>query len=141
MRDAGFGPCPEGEDFGPEGEASLDLLADLATNLAEVHRAWRDMDKIGEANKLMEARVADMIQDERKDEERKDEERKDKVVYQPRDMKFGLDHVFRLADAVLPGELVPPFACPGLLGDTVVLFISDEELAGQPALILFYPED
>ena len=124
------------------------------------------MDKIGEANKPMSARVEDMIRDERKrkdeerkdeerkDEEQKDEERKDKVVYQLRDvgaidtgafiksdMKFGLDRVFRLADAVLPGELVPPFACPGLLGDTVVLFISDEELAGQPALILFYPED
>ena len=96
------------------------------------------MDKIGEANKPMEARVADMIQDERK---RKDEKQKDVVVYKPRDvgaidtsafiksdMNYGLDRVFRLADALLPGELVPPFACPGLLGDTVELFTS-----GSPA--------
>jgi hypothetical protein len=41
------------------------------------------MDKIGEANKPMEARVADMMEDERK---KKDEKRKDVVVYQPRDV-------------------------------------------------------
>ena len=111
------------------------------------------MDKIGEAIKPMEACVADMMQDERKrkDKKQKDEERKDKVAYKPRDvgaidtgafiksdMKFGLDRVFRLADAVLPGKLVSPFACPVLLGDTVELFTS-ERLADLHAL--FYPED
>jgi hypothetical protein len=55
-------------------------------------------------------------------------------------MKLGVDRMFQLADAVVPGEVVPPFACPGLLDDTMVIFTSGE-LAGQPALILFYPGD
>ena len=68
------------------------------------------MDKIGEANKPMEARVSDLLEVERR---KKDDSEKSVVVYQPKDvdiidtsafietkMQYGLDFVFRLSDSV-----------------------------------------
>ena len=68
------------------------------------------MDKIGEANKPMEARVSDLLEVERR---KKDDNEKSVVVYQPKDvdiidtsafietkMQYGLDFVFRLSDSV-----------------------------------------
>ena len=69
------------------------------------------MDKIGEANKPMEARVSDLLEVERR---KKDDNEKSVVVYQPKDvdiidtsafietkMEYGLDFVFRLSNSVL----------------------------------------
>ena len=69
------------------------------------------MDKIGEANKPMEARVSDLLEVERR---KKDDDEKTVVVYQPKDvdiidtsafietkMQYGLDFVFRLSNSVL----------------------------------------
>ena len=69
------------------------------------------MDKIGEANKPMEARVSDLLEVERR---KKDDNEKSVVVYQPKDvdildtsafietkMLYGLDFVFRLSNSVL----------------------------------------
>ena len=69
------------------------------------------MDKIGEANKPMEARVSDLLEEERR---KKDDDEKTVVVYQPKDvdiidtsafietkMEYGLDFVFRLSNSVL----------------------------------------
>ena len=69
------------------------------------------MDKIGEANKPMEARVSDLLEVERR---KKDDSEKSVVVFQPKDvdiidtstfietkMDYGLDFVFRLSNSVL----------------------------------------
>merc|ERR550517_1230052 len=108
------------------------------------------MDKIGEASKPFEARVSDLLEVERRKKEKDD---KTVVVYQPKDvevidtsafiktkMHYGLDFVFRLVDAVLPGEQMPAFVCPSLAGDQEMLFTSGH-LAGKTTLILFYPKD
>ena len=106
------------------------------------------MDKIGDANKPFEARVDDMLEEER----RKDEERKSVITNTPKKqtmdtsafaktkVELGMDFVFRLADSVLPGEQVPAFLCPGLLGDQEEL-VTSESLLGKPILLLFYPKD
>ena len=106
------------------------------------------MDKIGEANKPFEARVDDLLEEER----RKDEESKSATVNIPKKetvdtyafaktkMELGIDFVFRLADSVLPGEQMPAFLCPGLVGDQEELLISGS-LLGKPTLLLFYPKD
>jgi len=75
------------------------------------------------------------------------------VVYQPKDvevidtsafiktkMDYGLDFVFRLVDPVLPGEEIPAFVCPSLVGDQEILFSSDQ-LADKTTLIFFYSKD
>jgi len=108
------------------------------------------MDKIGEANKPFEARVSDLLEVERR---KKEGDEKTVVVYQPKDvevidtsafiktdMKYGLDFVFRLVDSVLPGEQMPAFVCPSLVGDQEMLFNSDQ-LAGKTTLLLFYSKD
>ena len=76
------------------------------------------MDKIGEANKPMEARVSDLLEVERR---KKDDNEKSVVVYQPKDvdiidtsafietkMQYGLDFVFRLSDPVLYRVILIP---------------------------------
>ena len=107
------------------------------------------MDMIGEGNKSFGHRVEDLMEAER----RKDEEGKETIVYQPKDvgvidtsafiktkMQFGLDHVFRLSDSVLPGEQMPPFLCPGLVGDEARL-VDSEEFLGKYLLLFFYSKD
>ena len=86
------------------------------------------------------------------EERRKDEESKSVTVKRPKDdavdtyafaktkMELGMDFVFRLADSVLPGEQVPAFLCPGLVGDQEEL-VTSESLLGKPTLLFFYPKD
>ena len=85
--------------------------------------------------------------------ERRKKEEKTTIVYEPKDVdaidthaflktkvQFGLDRVFRLADPVLPGEKMPAFLCPGLLGEQEEL-VTSETFAGKSMLIFFYPKD
>ena len=41
---------------------------------------------------------------------------------------------------MLPGEQMPAFVCPGLVGDQEMLFTSDH-LAGKTTLLFFYSKD
>ena len=105
------------------------------------------MDKIGEANKPFEARVDDLLEERRKDEESKSvtvkrpkDDAVDTYAFAKTKMELGMDFVFRLADSVLPGEQVPAFLCPGLVGDQEEL-VTSESLLGKPTLLFFYPKD
>ena len=105
------------------------------------------MDKIGEANKPFEARVDDLLEERRKDEESKSvtvkrpkDDAVDTYAFAKTKMELGIDFVFRLADSVLPGEQVPAFLCPGLVGDQEEL-VTSESLLGKLTLLLFYPKD
>ena len=70
------------------------------------------MDKIGEANKPFEARVEDLMEEERQKEQERadkipsdaDEEGIDTKSFLMTEMKFGLDFVFRMSDSVFPKE-------------------------------------
>ena len=85
------------------------MIENLCQSQGDLER--ERMDKIGEANKPMEARVSDLLEVERK---KKDDSEKSVVVYQPKDvdiidtsafietkMEYGLDFVFRLSNSVL----------------------------------------
>jgi len=102
------------------------------------------MDKIGEANKPFEARVEDMMEDERQKEQEKDnisDMDTNKIMAEIRqDLKFGLDFVFRMSDPVLPGENVPDFSCKALVGDSVKI-VSKEDYEGSFFLMIFFPKD
>ena len=106
------------------------------------------MDKIGEANKPFEARVEDMMEDERQKEQEKtdtkpaddDDKGIDTNAFLMTEMKFGLDFVFRMSDPVLPGEHVPDFACKGLVGDGVKM-VTNEDYKGNYFVMVFYPKD
>ena len=41
---------------------------------------------------------------------------------------------------MLPGEQMPAFVCPSLVGDQEMLFTSDQ-LAGKTTLLFFYSKD
>ena len=85
------------------------MIENLCQSQGDLER--ERMDKIGEANKPMEARVSDLLEVERR---KKDDSEKSVVVYQPKDvdiidtsafietkMEYGLDFVFRLSNSVL----------------------------------------
>ena len=85
------------------------MIENLCQSQGDLER--ERMDKIGEANKPMEARVSDLLEVERR---KKDDDEKTVVVYQPKDvdiidtsafietkMEYGLDFVFRLSNSVL----------------------------------------
>ena len=85
------------------------MIENLCQSQGDLER--ERMDKIGEANKPMEARVSDLLEVERR---KKDDNEKSVVVYQPKDvdiidtsafietkMEYGLDFVFRLSNSVL----------------------------------------
>ena len=55
-------------------------------------------------------------------------------------MKFGLEHVFRLTDPILPGERAPHFVCKGLVGDKEKM-VDMEDYRGNYLVIVFYPKD
>ena len=106
------------------------------------------MDKIGEASKPFEARVEDMMENERTTEQEKtvhepaDDEDKgiDTNAFLMTEMKFGLDFVFRMSDPVLPGEIVPDFVCKGLVGDNEKM-VSRADYEGSFFVMVFYPKD
>merc|ERR1712142_539416 len=108
------------------------------------------MDKIGEANKPFEARVEDMMEDERqnkKEQENADGTRSDDGYvdidtkkFLMTEMKFGLDFVFRMSEPILPTEEVPEFSCKALVVDSVKT-VSKADYDGQFFAMIFYPKD
>jgi len=108
------------------------------------------MDKIGEANKPFEARVEDMMEDERqnkKEQENADGKNSDdgKVDMDTKkflmtEMKFGLGFVFRMSEPVLPTEEVPEFSCKALVEDSIKT-VSKADYDGQFFAMIFYPKD
>ena len=106
------------------------------------------MDKIGEASKPFEARVEDLMENDRKKEQEKtgtkpaDHEEKgiDTNAFLLTEMKFGLEFVFRMSDPVFPGEMVPDFICNGLVGDTEKI-VTRGDYEGAYIVIVFYPKD
>merc|ERR1712142_1011308 len=110
----------------------------------------RAMDKIGEANKPFEARVEDMMEDERqnkKEQENTDGKNSDdsKVDMDAKkflmtEMKFGLGFVFRMSEPILPTEEVPDFSCKALVVDSVKI-VSKADYDGKFFAMIFYPKD
>ena len=105
------------------------------------------MDKIGEANKSIGQRVMDWknVKNEKEESstivsEPKDVDVIDRSAFLKTKKQYGLDRVFWLVDPVLPGEKMPVFLCPGLMGEQEELFTS-ETFAGKTLLIFFYPKD
>ena len=107
------------------------------------------MDKIGEANKPLEARVEDLMEEERQKDQEKtdnipsdaDEEGIDTKSFLMTEMKFGLQFVFRMSDSILPGENVPEFSCMGLVEGNSVKMVSKGDYEGSFFVMVFYPKD
>ena len=135
--------CQEGERMDKIGEANKPFEARVS-DLLEVERRKKEGDE----------KTVVVYQP-------KDVEVIDTSAFIKTDMKYGLDFVFRLVDSVnliqkskfrrhtwkpnlflkvLPGEQMPAFLCPSLVGDQEMLFTSDQ-LAGKTTLLFFYSKD
>merc|ERR1739844_188263 len=112
-------------------------------NKLKSNQKYYGMDKIGEGNKPFEARVEDLMEDQRQKEHEKDnisDDSKEGTEKIMDEMKFGVDFVFRMSDPVIPGEDVPKFSCKALVGDSVKI-VSKEDYEGSFFLMIFFPKD